>query len=122
MCMLGKHSRFIRTITLVIPLFLIFMGMKVPDLSRPQKPKPMRRAVLDKTPVNKVLQSIVKVEYDPCITSQPVIAVFAPVEYFPEVRVDYSPKSLLTLRPFPPRAPPVSSPLANAMLSESNRS
>ncbi|NTW88622.1 MAG: hypothetical protein HGB26_05765 [Desulfobulbaceae bacterium] len=110
--MFVKHSRYLRFIILLIPLFLVFFGMKVPDFSRPQKPKPMRRAVLDKTPVKTVLQSIVKIDIDPCITSLPTIVFLATEEYFPEASPIHSPVHLLSRSPFPPRAPPASPTLA----------
>ncbi len=113
MKMFVKHSHYIRFITLMIPLFLVFMGMRVPDFSRPQKPKPMRRAVLDKTPVHNVLQSIVKkIDVDPCIPILPVFEFFATEVYSNEVHTVFLPVPLLSLTPFPPRAPPVSPTLA----------
>jgi hypothetical protein len=112
MNMFVKHSRYIRFIILIIPLFLVLFGMKVPDFSRPHKPKPMRRAVLDKTPAKTALQSIVKIEIDPCITSLTTILLLATEEYSPEVHPIFSPVSLLLLSPFPPRAPPASPTLA----------
>lgn len=112
MNMFAKHNRCIRFITLMIPLFLVFMGMRVPDFSRPHKPKPMRRAVLDKTPAHNLLQSIVKADADPCIAGLPAIVLCATEEYSPEERTTNSPIPLLLLSPFPPRAPPVVPSLA----------
>jgi hypothetical protein len=110
--MFAKQSRCIRFITLIVPLFLVFMGMRVPDFSHPHKPKPMRRAVLDKTQVKTVFQSVVKIEVAPFLTTPHTFALLATEDYLPEVHPIYSPVPLLLLRPFPPRAPPVSHPLA----------
>lgn len=110
--MFVKHKRYIRFITLMIPLFLVFMGMRVPDFSRPHKPKPMRGAVLDETTGQNVLQSIVKIDGDSCITTLPPTPPLAAKEYHPEVRSIHSPDPLLSLSPFPPRAPPASPALA----------
>jgi hypothetical protein len=88
------------------------MGMKVPDFSRPQKPKPMRRAVLDKTPVQKVLQSVVKVDIDPITITSHNLTFLTTGDYYAEAHIIYSPVPLLLLCPFPPRAPPVSTVLA----------
>lgn len=108
----AKHNRFIRIITLIIPLFLVFMGMRVPDFSRPQKPKPMRRAVLDKTPVQKVLQSVVKIDIAPITIPAHDLTFLATEDYYPEAHIIYSPVPLLSLSPFPPRAPPLPAVLA----------
>lgn len=107
MYMFAKQSRYIRFISLMIPLFLVFMGMRVPDFSRPHKPKPMRRAVLDKTQVKTVFQSVVKIAVDPFLTTPHTFAFLATEDYFPEVHPIYSQVPLLLLSPFPPRAPPV---------------
>lgn len=107
-----RHCRYIRFITLMIPLFLVLVGMRSPDLFRPHKPKPMRRAVLDKTPVRTVLQSVEKIDIDPVIASPPAIVFLATVEPFPEATTIYSLLPLLSLNPLPPRAPPASNPLA----------
>ena len=102
-----QHSRYIRIITLMIPIFLAFMGMRVPDFSRPHKPKPMRRAVLDKTPTSDIQQSIVKADLDPCILPLTATIAFVSEEYSPDEHIVRSASPLLLLRPFPPRAPPV---------------
>lgn len=106
MCTILKYSQYIRCVILVMPLFLVFMGIRHPDFTRPNKPKPMRRAVLDKTPVNKVLQSIVKVETIPCIINPPIFVIPTPEDYSPEVQEIHLPVPLLLQSPFPPRAPP----------------
>lgn len=112
MSVFAKHSRCIRYITLIIPLFLVCVGMRVPDLSRPHKPKPMRRAVLDKTPSRTIVHSVVKVDVDPVITSQPAVVLLSVVNISSEALPNYLPVPLLSLSPLPPRAPPVSNPLA----------
>jgi hypothetical protein len=112
MSMFAKHSRCIRFITLLIPLFLVCVGTRVPDFSRPHKPKPLRRAVLDKSSARTIAQSVVKVAVDPVITNHPTLALLSAVDFLPEVHPIYLPVPLLSLSPLPPRAPPVSSPLA----------
>jgi len=112
MSMFAKHSRCIRFITFMIPLFLVFVGMRVPDFSRPHKPKPMRRAVLENTSARTIVQSVVKIDVDPVIANLPTL-VFLPTEDFsPAVHPVYLPVPLLSLSPLPPRAPPVLPPLA----------
>lgn len=112
MYMFEKHSRCIRYITLLIPLLLACVGMRVPDFSRSHNPKPMRRAVLDKSSARTIAQSVVKVAVEPVILSQHTF-VFLPTEvYSPESHSIYLPVPLLSLSPFPPRAPPTTYPLA----------
>ena len=112
MNLIAKHSRCIRFITLMIPLFLVCVGMRVPDFSRPHKPKPVRRAVLDKTQSRILQQIVVKVDVDPAILQQPIPVSLPTEEYLPEVQPIYLSAPLLSLSPFPPRAPPVSNPFA----------
>jgi len=112
MGMFEKHSCCLRYITLLIPLFLVCVGTRVPDLSRPHKPKPMRRAVLEKTSARTIVQSVVKFAADPAITSQPLPVIFPAEAYSPEVHPVYLSVPLLSLSPLPPRAPPVSHPAA----------
>lgn len=102
-----KHSRLIRGIILVIPLFLVVIGMRVPDISRPHKPKPSRRAVLDKTTSRTIVQSVVKAEIAPVIPAQLNYNVPIPEVSTTETAQVYSSLSLLSLNPLPPRAPPV---------------
>jgi hypothetical protein len=108
MNLFAKHSRYSRFMIFLIPLFLMFMGMKVPDLSRPHKPAPMRRAVLE-TPAHNVLQSMAKIQVEPCLAVLPVISLCVTEVYLPEMQVIHLPASLVSPSPFPPRAPPVSS-------------
>jgi hypothetical protein len=110
--MFEKHNRYIRFITLMVPLFLVFMGMRVPDFSRPHKPKPMRRAVLDKAQAQTVQESIVKINVTPFLASQHTFVLIAAEEYIPEVQPTHLPVPLLSRSPFPPRAPPVLPSLA----------
>lgn len=106
MNLFAKHNRWIHFVVLIIPFFLVFSGMRVPDLSRPQKPKPLRRAVLSKMPVEAVHKSIVKIDVDPFIVN-PLPHVDPETEKFSrEVRFHRSPIQLLSLSPLPPRAPP----------------
>ncbi len=110
--MFVKHSRVVRFITLMIPLFLVCVGMRVPDFSRPHKPKPMRRAVLDKSTARTIVHSVVKLDVDPVITCQPTLVFLPTVHFSPEAHLVYLPVPLLSLSPLPPRAPPVANQLA----------
>lgn len=112
MNLLLQHSRYLRFGTLLIPFFLVFLGVRVPDLSRPHKPKPLRRAVLDKTPSRVILQSVEKISVDPVVTSQVALPILQMEEFSPEVQQAYVSVPHLDVSPFPPRAPPVSHPLA----------
>lgn len=103
------HTRYLRCISLVIPLFLVMVGMWVPDLSRPSKPKPLRRAVLDKTPTRSPHSSTAKNTVDPFITSQPTFEVIVSENHFPEAAPLRSPTPALPLVPSSPRAPPATS-------------
>ena len=106
MHLLLKHNRLIRGIILVIPLFLAVIGMRVPDFSRPHKPKPMRRAVLENASARTIVQSIVKADIVPVIPEQFVNISPNPEISFIEDARTYSSISLLALNPLPPRAPP----------------
>lgn len=107
-----KHSRCIRFITLMIPLFLVCLGMRVPDLSHPDKPKPVRRAVLDKSSARTIVHSVVKADADPFITHQPTLALLSAVPVSPEALPINLPVPPLSLNPLPPRAPPAPNPHA----------
>lgn len=107
-----KHGRWIRFIALMIPMFLVCLGMRVPDFSRPHKPKPLRRAVLEKTSARTIVQSAVKTELDPVATSQPILVSLPAEAYSPVTHPVYLPVPLLSQSPLPPRAPPVVKPLA----------
>src|ERR1039457_1461023 len=112
MNMFVKQCQYIRFITLMIPIILVFVGMRVPDFSRPHKPKPMRRAVLDKSSARTIVQSVVKIDVDPVVTS-PATLVFRTTEVFsPEAYPIHSLIPLLTLSSLPPRAPPAPTLLA----------
>lgn len=100
------YTRFARFIVFLIPLFLVFMGIKVPDFSRPHKPKPMRRAMLDKTPSRTIVESAVKVDVDPVLPLQPVTIALAVLEFPLEAEAGYLPAPQLSVTPLPPRAPP----------------
>ena len=112
MSMSVKHSRCIRFLTVVVPLFMVFAGVKAPDFSRPLKPKPMRRAVLEKKSARTIVQSVVKTDLDPIITSQPTFLFLSMEEHAPEAHPVQPPVPLLSLRPLSPRAPPASGLLA----------
>jgi len=106
MNLLLKHNRLIRSIILVIPLFLAVVGMRVPDISRPHKPKPLRRAVLEHTSSRTIVQSVVKADIVPVVPEQFVNISPNPQISFIEDAKTYSSISLLALNPLPPRAPP----------------
>ena len=112
MSMFAKHSRYIRFITLLIPFFLVCVGTRVPDFSRPHKPKPLRRAVLEKTSARTIVHSVVKSDLDPVTTSQPTLVLLPAEKYSPVTHPVYLPVPLLSLSPQSPRGPPVANPLA----------
>ena len=112
MSMFVKHGRWIRFLTVVVPVFMVFVGMKAPDFSRPLKPKPMRRAILEKTSARTIVQSVVKIEADPAITTPTPLDFLSTEEYSPEAVSDSSSVPLLSLKPLSSRAPPLSNPLA----------
>ena len=103
-----KHNRWVRLIVLLVPVFLAFWGMKVPDLSGPQKPKPLRRAVLAKTPVQSAKLCTLKIAVEPLLSSTHSFTIPL-VESKLTVQ---SPLSLTIPAPTPPlllsRAPPES--------------
>ena len=115
--MFTKYSRCIRFITLIIPLFLVCVGMKVPGFSRTHKPKPIRRAILGKTSARTVVQSVEKIDLDPVITNPPTLFFLSTEEHSPEAPSIHSSVSLLALSSLPPRGPPASNPLALEKLS-----
>ena len=106
MSVFTKHKLYIRFIALIIPLFLVFVGIKVPDFSRVHKPKPMRQAVLDKTPDQTENQSIVKNGIDPVISSLLTLVFLTAEKHSPEAQPFHSSVSFLSLSPLSPRAPP----------------
>lgn len=106
------HSRCIRFITLLIPLFMVFVGMRVPDFSRPHKPKPMRRAILDNKSARSIEQSIVKIAVDPFITTPLNLVFLSSDKFVPEALPKHLSVSLLLLSLLPSRAPPLVSPFA----------
>jgi len=112
MSMSAGYSCCLRFIILVIPLFLVIVGIKVPDLSRPHEPKPMRRAVLDKTPARSAQLSTVKIDADPLITHHPAFVFASSDEYSPEAEPLHSSVPLLPLNTPSPRAPPQANPSA----------
>src|SRR5450631_4014430 len=112
MSMFVKHSRCIRFCTVVVPVFMVFVGAKAPDFTRPLKPKPVRRAVLEKTSARTIVQSVVKTDIYPVITNLPALVFLSTEEYSPEAYPIHSHVPHLSLRPLSPRAPPLSNPLA----------
>ncbi|RII30369.1 MAG: hypothetical protein CXR30_08645 [Geobacter sp.] len=104
--MFAGYSRHLRFITLAIPLFLVIVGMSVPDLSRPHAPKPMRRAVLDKTPARSIQLSTVKIDTVLLITIAPAIVLVSSEEYSLEAEPLRFSAPVLPLDPLSPRAPP----------------
>lgn len=103
--------RDLRFVSLMIPLFLLFVGMRVPDLSHPHKPKPMARAVMEKTSARTVLQTIAKVDLDPVAPNQFTLDYRDTEEHSPELPPCHAPVPILSLAAFPPRAPPTPPPL-----------
>jgi hypothetical protein len=54
-------------VALSIPIFLVFLGMRVPNLTRPHKPRPLNRAVIQ------VQTSIFQIEASSNLSIDPVI-------------------------------------------------
>ena len=102
----NKNIPRIRFITLIIPFFLVFLGMKVPDFSTPHKPKPIRRAVLNKTPIQESKQSIVKITLEPVTPSFGALVFFDTVKQSLHVQSVHTSIPVLTLSALPPRASP----------------
>lgn len=103
-----KQMRRLRFVSLIIPVFLLSAGMRAPDLSHPHKPKPMARAVMEKTTARTVLQAIAKIDIDPVTTNQLILDFLATGEHAPELQPYHPPVPILSLAAFPPRAPPTS--------------
>ena len=110
--LIKKHLRHLRFLALLIPLFMVCAGMKVPDLSRPQKPKPIWRAVLEETSTKTEKHSFAKLDLDPVIPSIPPLGLRAAEQHSTEALPQQSPLTFLSVSPLPPRAPPASAPLA----------
>ncbi|BCS52520.1 hypothetical protein [Geobacter sp. SVR] len=105
--MFAKHSGHMRLITFLIPLFLVLGGTRVPDISRPHKPKPLRRAVLDKNPTRSVLKTVVKFDSDPVVPHRSALD-FHPAEVYLSEALPIRSVSLPlpSLNQTAPRAPP----------------
>lgn len=101
-----KHKLCMRSVALMIPLLLVFVGIRVPDFSRLHKPKPVRQATLDKTPNQTENQSIVKNGVDPVISSLLALVFLTEEKKSPEAQSFHSSVSFLSLSPLSPRAPP----------------
>jgi len=102
-----RHHVTRHLIVFTLPLFLMFFGVKAPNISRPQKPKPMRRAVLEAPAEKPLQQALVKQCDEPaalmCAIRQAPLPVSLPPS-FPVVLPFIS--FLLLLRLSTPRAPP----------------
>lgn len=94
-------------VVFTLPLFLISLGVKVPNVSRPQKPKPMPRAVLEAPAEKPVQQALVKHCDEPVTLSSSIHHPSLPVsrpQAFPVVVSSVF--FLLLSRLLTPRAPP----------------
>jgi hypothetical protein len=54
-------------IALSIPLFLVFLGMRVPNLSRPHRPRPLNRAVIQAQTSSFEIEASSNISIDPVI-------------------------------------------------------
>jgi hypothetical protein len=108
MSALIKYLRHPRFIILLILSFLVFVGVKFSDLSRPHKPKCLWGVVLDESPSQTEKQSITKIDLDPVIPGLPTFSFLATEKHFPEAHPVHSSAPFLSLNPLPPRAPPAS--------------
>ena len=105
----NHHTRFVRFVVFLIPVFLIFLGIRLPDLSQPHKPKPIRRAILEKSPARSLLasvKSVCKVNIDPFFLVHEINVAPSVLEFPLEAKTDYQLAPQLSATPFPPRAPP----------------
>lgn len=104
---LTNNYRCIRFVTCMIPFILLFWGIRVPDFSCPQKPKPMRRAMLENKKVLSIQKAHVKKHLEPVIINHTVSEAITACRYTSEPQKFHSSRSFLTILPLPPRAPPV---------------
>lgn len=96
-----------RLVIFTLPLFLLFLGIRVPNVSRPQKPKSTPRAVLE-TSVEKSVQLALANQCDEPVAVGWSIFPLTPVgQPLPFHMVAIFVSSLLLLRLSPPRAPPL---------------
>lgn len=99
-----KHRYFSLLVTCVVAFCLLFTGMRVPDLTRPHRPKPSQRAIIEskikesRQAVNKSLDSFAELPQLPEL--QAVLpSRIRPVPFFP-------PNGFPPLFPNSSRAPP----------------
>lgn len=97
-------------VVFILPLFLMFLGVKVPNVSHIHTPKPMSRAVLE-APAGKPVQYVPAKHYDaPAGLSCPIYPPLLPASpqpVFPVVVMTFS--CLVLLGFLIPRAPPIPS-------------
>jgi len=104
---LSKHRLFVRFVIFMIPLFLLFVGIRLPDFSRLQKPKPMRRAILENKNVQNFQEAIKKITLEPITINQATPKVTPQYRHVSQPRADQFVQRFLPAIPLPPRAPPV---------------
>ena len=54
-------------VALSIPIFLVFLGMRVPNLSRPHRPRPLNRAVIQTQTGTFEIEALSNLSIDPVI-------------------------------------------------------
>ncbi len=103
---LVRHNRSLRYVAYMIPLFLLFVGIRLPEFSRPHKPKPMRRAMLENKNVRIFQEAIVKIHLEPVVLDKESTKFITTCWYTstPLPALFYQP--FLSITPLPSRAPP----------------
>lgn len=92
-------------ITCVTVLSILFLGMRVPDISRPHRHKPTNRAVIDKQV--KAPQSAVKKSVEIVAISIRPVEISSPVFYRSDFQYAFQPPGYPHFSPNAPRAPPL---------------
>ncbi len=99
------HRRLSLAVSLAVMFCLLFAGMRVPDLSRPTRPKPNPRAVLEcqtKESQNGIKKSLDIVAVLPCF-----LECFLPLPGRTEPSVASAGRGVSPVFPHASRAPPV---------------
>lgn len=93
-------------VIMAVSLFLVFLGMRTPDLPHTQKPNGHHRAIVenqakeDKAGVEKSVQ-----DFEICHSAD---LVDPPAFHVSSLRITYHSNSHVNVFPIPPRAPPAS--------------
>lgn len=89
-----------------VSLCLVFLGIRVPDVSRLHSPKPRPRAVIEKTTVKVCHQDGIKVSLD-LEACQTFVVLPTPVLFRPSSRQGIHTVQLIPIKHHTARAPPV---------------